>query len=521
MSKPLDKTLNAILNSADLPTLPVMASKILELTAREDASLNDIVSLVTQDVALSAKILKIANSAFYNFPQQIASISQAVSLLGINAVRSLVLSFTFLTMGNKAECGLFDLAQFWDRSLVGAAAARLIAEQTGQADPEELFTVGLLQNIGHLVFALTLPARYDQLLRQQTASGPETGEVAFEEEFLGIPHTLSGFEVARFWGLPAPILTAILHHHAPHGYCGEDQQQLLTNRIVYLSNLAAKIFFSAQPELYRRRFEEEARQLLGLDHLEITTILRFINREIEKTAQFFGVAIAPIPPVAEIIQEANIRLSLLHLSYEEMHRELTAAKSALEELRRQLTERNRLLEKLAHLDGLTEINNHRFFQNFLHAEINRASQNNAPLSLLIADIDYFKKFNDTHGHQTGDFILRELCRAAQTVIREYDLMARYGGEEFAFVLPETNAEGAMTVAYKLCRAIAEHDFFDGAKHYQVTVSIGAATALPAAVGFNKNSLIDMADEALYEAKKRGRNQVAAYNPRKISRWLPL
>ncbi len=180
MSKPLDKTLNAILNSADLPTLPVVASKILELTAREDAALNDIVSLVTQDVALSAKILKIANSAFYNFPQQIGSISQAVSLLGINAVRSLVLSFTFLTMGNKAECGLFDLAQFWERSLVGAAAARLIAEQTGQADPEELFTVGLLQNIGHLVFALTLPARYDQLLRQQTASGPETVEVAFE-----------------------------------------------------------------------------------------------------------------------------------------------------------------------------------------------------------------------------------------------------------------------------------------------------------------------------------------------------
>lgn len=521
MSKPLNKALNAILTSAELPTLPVVASKILELTSQEDAALNDIVSLISQDMALSAKILKIANSAFYNFPQQIASVSQAVSLLGINAVRSLVLSFTFLTMGNNAECGQFDLAQFWERSLVGAAAARLIAEQTGQADPEELFTIGLLQDIGHLVFALTLPTRYDQLLRQQATSGHETGEIAVEEEFLGIPHTLSGFEVARFWGLPAPILTAIQHHHAPNGYCGEDQQQILIINIVYLSNLAAKIFFSAQPELYRCRFEEEARQLLGLEHLEITTILRIINREIEKTAQFFGVAMAPMRPVDEIIQEANIRLSLLHLSYEEMNRELNAAKSALEELRRQLTERNRILEKLAHLDGLTEINNHRFFQNFLHAEINRASQNRAPLSLLIADIDYFKKFNDAYGHQTGDFILRELCRASQSVIREYDLMARYGGEEFAFVLPETNAHGAMAVARKLCRTIAEHDFFDGAQHYRVTVSIGVATAQPAAADFNRSDFIDMADEALYDAKKRGRNQVSEYSPRKINKWLPL
>jgi len=520
MSKPLDKTLSAILASAQLPTLPIVASKILELTTQEDVPFNDIVALVAQDVALSAKILKVANSAFYNFPQQISSVNQAVSLLGVNAVRSLVLSFSFLSMGKQHECSRFDFERFWERSLTGAVAARLIAEQAGQCNPEELFTVGLLQNIGHLIFALTIPLRYDQLLRHLADSDQDLDEIALEEEHLGLSHTVSGYEVARSWGLPAAMSAAILHHHGPHEATLDDPRQLRVIKIAYLSGLISKIFSSTHPERYCCQFEEQGQQLLGLEGTSAATILRVVNQEIEKAARFFGVAVSPARSVADVVQEANIRLSILHLSYEEMHRELTVAKSALEALRQQLTERNQLLEKLAHLDGLTEINNHRYFQNFLHTESNRAARNQAPLSLLLADIDHFKQFNDVHGHQTGDFILKEMCRAAQAVIREYDLMARYGGEEFTFVLPETNADGALSVARKLCRTIAEHDFFDGRNHYQVTISVGAATALPSTAGFSKSSLIDMADEALYEAKKRGRNQVAVYSSHNISKWLP-
>src|SRR5437763_677625 len=99
MSKPLDAALNNILTSAQLPILPAVATRLLELTAQEDTALTDIVTLIVQDMALSAKLLKVANSSFYSFPQQITSINQAVSLLGIKAVRSLVLSFTFLSMG--------------------------------------------------------------------------------------------------------------------------------------------------------------------------------------------------------------------------------------------------------------------------------------------------------------------------------------------------------------------------------------------------------------------------------------
>ena len=116
MTKAQDSILNTILSSARLPTLPVVATALLELTSREDTPFSDIVDLIAQDMALSVKILKVANSAFYSFPQQISSINQAVSLLGINAVQSLVLGFTFLSMGSGRQHGQFNFEQFWSGS---------------------------------------------------------------------------------------------------------------------------------------------------------------------------------------------------------------------------------------------------------------------------------------------------------------------------------------------------------------------------------------------------------------------
>jgi len=512
MTKAQSPTLQAILSSAELPTLPAVASRLLELTSREDTAFTDIAELIAQDIALSAKILKVANSAFYNFPRQIVSIHQAVSLLGINAVRSLALSFTFLSLGGPGDTSRFDLEHFWQQALVGATGARLIAAQVAEDKSDEIFTISLLRNIGQLIFALTVPTRYDQILAQLAADTGEGSEIALEEEGLGLAHPVSGFEVARSWGFPPIMLAAIRYHHDPLAYPGGDPDEHLVIKVAYLADLVAAIFSSPTPERCHCQFHQQAAHLLGLEEAETRAILAALDRETAKTAQFFDISISPLRSVAEIIQEANIRLSLLNLSYEEMNRELIQAKQALEKLKKKLAERNALLDTLANIDGLTEINNHRFFQIFLKAELDRALNNRSALSLLLADIDHFKRFNDTYGHQTGDFILRELCRIAQRGIRPYDLMARYGGEEFAFVLPETGPEEALVIAERICQLIANHDFFDGTTHYWVSLSIGVATALPTGIAYCKNSLITRADAALYAAKKQGRNRVVFATP---------
>lgn len=522
-----EHALERVLASKELPTLPVIAAKLLTLTAREETTLSDIADLISQDTALTTKILRVANSSFYSFPQQITSINQAVSILGINAVRSLVLSFSFLSMKGGTKKSRFNLIRFWERSMVVASASKLILEQLVNADAEEAFTCGLLQNIGQLIFAVTLPEEYDKVLEEKQArhekgnGTPVDLDESVETELIGLSHAVVGDEVAKVWGLPESLRLPMLYHHHPMEYTGTVQRHRLNIRASYLANLLASIFYSSTPEVYHKLFRNEAKQLLGLKVLQVNAILKEIDKVVDKAAQYFEVKIKNIKSVAEILQEANLRLSLINLSYEEMNRELIKSKMELEKLTDELAQKNRLLENLANIDGLTELNNHRFFQNFLDSEINRSIRNDRTISLLLADIDRFKNFNDTYGHQTGDFILKEFGRVAKVVLREYDLIARYGGEEFAIVLPETGHDEAMLVAEKIRKTIEEYPFDDGANIYHVTISIGIACARPASGDFSKNEFISLADEALYGAKNAGRNRVVFQQSKKKKRWFAI
>ncbi len=164
-------------------------------------------------------------------------------------------------------------------------------------------------------------------------------------------------------------------------------------------------------------------------------------------------------------------------------------------------------EALSIRDGLTNAFNHRYFQEKLSDELKRAQRTAAPFSLIMLDIDNFKKFNDEFGHQMGDNVLKHLSETVQKTLREIDVFARYGGEEFIIILPETDHEGASHVAEKIRELVEIRPLIAKDKQYVVTVSIGCATFPDN--GTDKDSLIHAADKALYDAKKSGRNCVRA------------
>lgn len=162
------------------------------------------------------------------------------------------------------------------------------------------------------------------------------------------------------------------------------------------------------------------------------------------------------------------------------------------------------------IDGLTGAHNKRYFLEFLEREIARCSRYGRPLSLLMFDIDLFKKINDTHGHLTGDYVLKEMCRRLLGRIRKEELLARYGGEEFAAVLPETDHGGAMQFGEQLRTIIGAEPFEYEGDRFTVTISVGVATMTNDNVGptnLDPAEFIRMADENLYKAKHGGRNQV--------------
>jgi len=512
-----EELISAVLSSDDLPTLPPVASKLVALTANEDTTFTDIANLVSQDIALSAKILKVSNSAFYGFPQEIGSIHQAASILGTNALGSLVLSFSFLSMGSGGGKSQFNFEDFWQRSLAAGVASKLILEQVKGADTEEIFISGLLQNMGQLIFCSTFTEQYDEVLSAIERDKTDCREA--ECSVFGVDHSFIGYEVAKNWGFPPALILPILYHHTPEDYRGEDKKVLLASKAMYLSDILVNILYSDKPEDYNRRFKSESKRLLGFKTGDIEKILENLHHEVAQVGSSFGMKFGELKPIHEILQEANIRLSHLNLDYEQMNKQLIKAKISLESLTKELKEKNSLLDDMAHIDGLTEVYNNRYFQGALDKELSRVTRNSGHFSLVLIDIDLFKKFNDTYGHLVGDFVLVEFAKVLEQNLREYDVLARYGGEEFVIILPDTNEEGAFTVAEKLRRAVETHSFKDAKSTYNVTASFGISwfdsgeEEKP-----DKKGLIKMADEALYEAKDQGRNKVVNYKPKK-KKWF--
>lgn len=169
------------------------------------------------------------------------------------------------------------------------------------------------------------------------------------------------------------------------------------------------------------------------------------------------------------------------------------------------------MERLATIDGLTQIPNHRHFQTLVSQQMEAAARYSQPASLMLFDIDHFKSFNDTYGHPIGDQVLKEVARCVQGAVRASDIVARYGGEEFVVFLPMTDSVNAMMSAERVRSAVEAMGIpHESGKTLKVTISIGVCT-FPDLVG-SKQELIDCADKAMYFSKKTGRNRVTLYGP---------
>jgi diguanylate cyclase (GGDEF)-like protein len=216
-----------------------------------------------------------------------------------------------------------------------------------------------------------------------------------------------------------------------------------------------------------------------------------------------------------VVKPINIVELLVRLrSAVALKREMDCRKKREQELlekTRQLEEVNRQLQLLSSLDGLTRVANRRHFDEALQRAWKDAARRETQLSLLLLDLDHFKRYNDTYGHQSGDDCLKEVAQTlARTLHRPTDLVARYGGEEFAVILADTDIRGAAVVAGTLRSQVEALDIVHDHSplREQVTISVGVATAL-ARSGSSPQLLLRAADQALYEAKRQGRNRVMA------------
>ncbi|MCY7406332.1 MAG: diguanylate cyclase [Alkalinema sp. CAN_BIN05] len=217
--------------------------------------------------------------------------------------------------------------------------------------------------------------------------------------------------------------------------------------------------------------------------------------------------------LSAVIDERTEAQLLLMQSIESLESQVIERTTKLQQSETSLKQANLELEKLVNLDSLTQIANRRCFDDRIRFEWERLSREQQPLSLLLFDIDYFKRYNDCYGHQVGDNCLKAIAQALeQTLYRPADLVARYGGEEFVAILPNTDLDGAIIVAEEIRSAIVNlkipHQNSDISD--MVTVSVGITTLIPSPKQ-KSSTLIQEADIALYRAKQQGRNRSVIFN----------
>jgi diguanylate cyclase (GGDEF)-like protein len=488
---------------SNLPSLPAVALQVLRLCQGEDLDLGQIAKVITNDPALSAKMLRLVNSPSYGLRQQVKTISHALALLGVNAVRTLALSFSLASdLRRKAQPGL-DLTMFWKRSALSAVAGRelAVANKMGPIK-EEAFLGALLQDIGRLALARVAPDIYGPL--SQRAGGDHYVLEMLERGELGADHAEVGQWLTTNWNLPAPLCISIAHSHGSPLPDGTATDIARLARVVAVSGLLADIWVRDDAQEATITAREQARVLLGMNPPQLDPVLNSIAANMPEVSSLFEIDLGTVDEINSVLDEAQETLMMVTLGNT---RQVESTREALSTLEA----KTRALEEESQRDPLTGLSNRARLDTFIAAEVQASARSGKPLSLIIADVDHFKKVNDTHGHPAGDKVLTGVANCLKTKLRPRDLVARYGGEEFVLVLPETDAEGTMVVAERVRRTIesAVHPIGNG-QTLRVTISLGCATLGGKSPFLRAEDLLASADKALYAAKRGGRNQAIAF-----------
>ena len=213
MSSHAASTLIARLKS--IPTLPTVALRVMEITANPKSSANDLMGIISPDVSLTTKILKIANSPFYGLTREISSLQHAVTVLGFKEIRNLVIStVAFESFKNLEQNSKFDINKFWRHSFYCALAAKAIAVDL-KIESSELFVAGLVHDIGKLAMYITFPSEF--MMQAEIMNPLKIKYTAFEAEkdVFGMTHDEVGMKLLKKWMFPESLLTAVGYHHRP------------------------------------------------------------------------------------------------------------------------------------------------------------------------------------------------------------------------------------------------------------------------------------------------------------------
>lgn len=658
--------------SGDLPSPKGVALAIIRLIQDEDSAIGDLARVIKTDPAFVGRLIKAANGlAGYN-RRAIASVQEALLVLGLPAVRTLALGFSLLSNYREGGCKAFDYDRFWTGCLVQGLAMQAITLRTRVAAAEEVFCLGLLARVGELALATLHPVEYDKVLRRMLEYR-DVSLVALERQAFAMDHRELGAAMLADWGLPRVFHEPAYFAEAPEeaGY-SEGAREYVITRSLGMAAFVADVCLAEErerPNLMARLFAIGAE--VGLDRTTVNEVCDGVVQEWQAWGSLLELETRAVPPFGELASKgealaaglspdgaelkegeasadgspaegaaavdplavdapspramrvlivdddasmrafvrkileavghqvieapdgrsgmemalefqphlmivdwimpgiSGIELTralrqtkigrgvyiLIMTSLEADERLIEAFENGVddfmskpinprvlaarlragqrvirlqqeldrdrEEIRRfaaELAVSNRRLQEVALTDALTGFPNRRYALERVQQEWQVSSRNRRPLSTMVIDVDMFKMYNDTHGHDIGDAVLKQVAGAVKGALRAQDVVARTGGDEFLVICPDTGLDAALACAERVRFAVESAPLLVDGRLLEASVSIGVATRDN--VMKEPDSLIKRADQALYLAKSKGRNCVTTAQTLKPGPVLP-
>ncbi|MCZ4303676.1 diguanylate cyclase [Zoogloeaceae bacterium G21618-S1] len=641
------RTFEQIKASGDLPSPKGAALAIIRLTRKEDLSLAELARVIKTDPAFVGRLIKAANGAAFGSRRSVASVQDALVVLGLSSVRNMALGFSLLSSYRNGGCRGFDYDGFWSGSLVMAIAMQAVAQRIRSAPADEMFCLGLLSHIGELALATIYPGPYGEVLALQKAA--EASDLAVcERTAFAMDHRELTAAMLADWGLPSLFVETAALFEVPETaqFPPESRPRKVLDALCLADALRMTCLTDPSQRGERVALLYPAGERLGMDAESVNTLCDAVVSAWLEWGRILQLDTQPIPPMSSLTPSAlaapaisaeqkavpsaakeagvavgaakaamrvlvvdddtavrallrgmleraghsvfdadcgrqgmelalevqpqmmlvdadmpdmdgltltralrqtrigrGIYILMLTSSGEEAglieafdsgvddfvakpvrprmlaarlragHRVICLQQEVerdREEIRRfaaELAVKNRRLQEAALTDPLTGFPNRRYAIERMQQAWASSVRNGRPLCAMVIDIDAFKQINDSHGHDVGDQVLRQISTAIKHALRGQDMVARTGGDEFLVLCPETDLAAALLCGERVRCAVRAARVSAGGLALSLSISVGVAERdadMP-----DPDALIKAADQGAYRAKAGGRNRVAS------------
>lgn len=493
---------------AQLPSLPTVAIRLLKMISDSEAGIADVVFVLQTDPAISGKILRAANSSQMGLKKPVSDLQRAVMLLGKKPVMALALGFSLAeaSMRNGPHASRF--MDTWFQALVRGCAASVLARKFSRVEAGEGFTMGLLARIGRLALLNSNPGPFLACVEEAEKTNSAVAEVEARNLEVTSQH-ITEFLMAE-WKLPTHCVEAVKNLSVPfEQFCANrDASRITLSDVLVIATAFGEFFSGENRGLAIAKIYELCNVILNLQDQDVNALVDQVRQELDAHSHLFSVDMTKVGTPMELMSQAMSQLA-----------EIATAAAMPPDLQQPLPteimeENGRLRRRVIELtqssmtDGLTGLFNRSYLMQHLEERCVRSVENQAPVAVLLIDIDHFKKVNDVHGHLVGDEVLMLIAKALKETVRENDVVTRYGGEEFVVLSSAPDRFGLERQAERIRERIASKTLVSGDVQLKVTASLGGAIATPAPhqTSFAKD-LLETADNALYRSKRAGRNRV--------------